>query len=98
MLCHVTLLKWTDRSIVDEAQLGADFAALQEKLPYLQSIRTGADLGLAETNYDYALVTQFADEAGWLHYQADPEHLKIAHAIAPNLASRVAVQFEIPDS
>jgi len=53
---------------------------------------------LGETNYDYALVAHFADEAGWRQYQADPAHLKIAHAIAPNLASRVAVQFEIPDS
>lgn len=97
MLCHVTLLKWTDRSIVDEEQLGQDFAALEEKLPYLRSIRSGADLGLADTNYDYALVAHFADEAGWRQYQADPEHLKIAHAIAPNLASRVAVQFEITD-
>lgn len=97
MFCHVTLLKWTDRSLVDEARLGRDFAALED-LPYLQSIRTGADLRFGETNYDYALVAHFADEAGWREYQADPAHLRIAHAIAPNLASRVAVQFEIPDS
>lgn len=97
MLCHVTLLKWTDRSLVDEEQLGRDFAALKDNLSYLRSVQAGVDLRFAENDYDYALVAHFADEAGWRRYQADPEHLKIAHSIAPNLAGRTTVQFEVPD-
>ncbi|WP_224112440.1 Dabb family protein [Mycobacterium avium] len=98
MLCHVTLLRWTDPTAVDERQLLGEFAALKEALPYLRSIQTGADLGFAEANYHYAVVAHFDDEAGWRQYQADPAHLKIAHAIAPNLASRVSAQFEIPEA
>jgi Stress responsive A/B Barrel Domain len=98
MLRHIALLKWTDRSIVDEAQLGEDFAALEDKLPYLLSMQSGADLGFADTNFDYAVVAHFVDEAGWRQYQASPEHLKIARAIAPNLASRVAAQIEMRDN
>ena len=92
---HVVLFRWID-TVTDE-QIRAVTRALDElpdAIPGLERFRYGADADLAQGNWDFAVVADFADEAAYLVYRDHPAHrTAIAKHIAPLLAERVAVQF-----
>lgn len=55
----------------------------------------GTDAGLAEGNWDTAVVVDLPDRDAYLAYAADERHQKmIAEYIRPILAERAAVQHE----
>ena len=75
-------------------------AALDElaKLSVIRSFRHGPDAGLSDGNYDYAVIAEFDSPADWQVYRDDPGHRElIAQLLAPYIADRAAVQFELPD-
>lgn len=60
----------------------------------LRSYVFGADLGVNEGNYDFAVVAAFDDVDGYLAYRDNPEHRAIINThVLPIAATRVAVQF-----
>ena len=72
-------------------------AELPDRIPEIRRYAFGADLGLAEGNYDFAVVGDFDDEDAYRRYAAHPEHQRvIAERIRPLIDSRVAVQIPIP--
>ena len=61
----------------------------------VRAFTIGRDLGLRETNWDYAVVADFDDVDGWKVYAADALHLQvIAERITPIITERTSVQFE----
>jgi hypothetical protein len=97
MLRHVVLLRW--RSGTTAAQLDALIAAiatLPAQIPELRAYRFGADAGLTAGNFDFAIVADFDDDAGFLTYAEHPAHQRfIAEHTRPLVAERAAVQFRI---
>jgi hypothetical protein len=65
-------------------------------LPMVRRYEFGTDAGLAEDNFDFALVADFDDRAGYEAYAADPAHVAVLSGhLRPNIAARSAVQYDI---
>ena len=97
MIRHVVLFTFVDT--VTSAQVDALAAALDllpGEIPEIVTYRHGRDLGLSETNFDYAVTADFASEEDLAIYRSHPVHVRlIADHIEGNVADRAAVQFAV---
>lgn len=103
MFRHIALFRWSD-DVTPEmvSRITDELRTCAAALPDVRAYACGPDIvaarGLARTadRFDYAVVADFDDEAGWQAYDADPEHSRVrAELIRPGLAGRVVVQFEV---
>lgn len=97
MIRHVVLFRWQAQT-PDAAKTAVvdGLRALPAQIPQILRYEFGGDAGLSEGNFDFAVVADFADEAGYRAYAAHPEHQRlIQERIRPHLAERVAVQYRI---
>lgn len=91
------LFRWND-VVDDEARraLVDALAGLPAQIPELLAYRFGADLGLAEDNWDFSVVADFADQAGYEVYRDHPAHQAVIRdRIRPLVAERAAVQIQL---
>jgi hypothetical protein len=97
MLRHVVCLQFKPEATAADRQAIADaLAALPARIPQLRDYRFGTDAGIAEGNFDFAVVADVDDAEGFAAYRDDREHQRIiAELIRPILAGRAAVQFWI---
>jgi hypothetical protein len=99
MIRHVVLFTFVDgvtSAQVDGLATGLD--SLPGEIPEIVTYRHGRDLGLSETNFDYAVTADFASEEDLAIYRSHPVHVRlIADHIEGNVADRAAVQFLIAD-
>jgi hypothetical protein len=97
MLRHIVLISWSDGTTPE--QVAAVSAALDALPPAIETIRSythGPDLGLGAPRYDYAIVADFDDAAGWQVYDRHELHERArAEVIVPHVAQRASVQFEL---
>jgi len=93
-LRHVVCVTWkAGTSATAVTALCEALAGLPTLIPEIQGYAFGSDLGLADTNADFAIVADFDDVTAWRRYQEHPEHQRVlAEHIRPNLESRAAVQ------
>jgi Stress responsive A/B Barrel Domain len=70
-------------------------ASLPTLVPTIRAFASGADIGVIEGNYNFAVTADFDDAAGYLAYRDHPGHREIvATYIAPIRAEGAAVQHE----
>lgn len=97
MFRHVVVFRWqpdTGADVIDAVR--AALVDLPAQIPVIRSYQHGSDAGLAEGNFDYAVVADFDDRDAFVEYRDHPTHRAvIAERIAPHLAERVAVQYEL---
>ena len=95
MIRHTTLFKWTAAATAEQKQaVAAELTAFAPTVPAIRSYCCGADAGLVEGNFDFAVVADFDDEAGYFSYRDHPVHREIsARTVVPIMAQRVSVQF-----
>ena len=98
MLRHVVCLTWHPDATVDEvAAVHAALAELPGAIDDIRGYRFGSDAGLGPANADFAVVADFDDADGWRRYMEHPAHQAVlVDRIRPILASRTAVQHQIP--
>jgi hypothetical protein len=96
MIRHVVLFRWTPDATPEQKQrVAAELRRLPALLPVLRGYDVGADLGLAEGNFEFAVVADFDDLEGFRTYRDNPAHRAvIAEFIQPIIAQRAAVQYE----
>ncbi|GEB95325.1 hypothetical protein GCM10009724_21580 [Microbacterium lacticum] len=63
-------------------------------MPSIEAISVGPDV-VGGTNWDVALVADFADQAALEAYQTHPDHQVVVAYVRSVVADRVAVDFEI---
>jgi hypothetical protein len=99
MLRHVVLFRWREGTTADQVEaVRAGAAALPARIPELVRYTVGADAGLVEGNWDFAVVADLEDADAYRRYADHPAHQAlIAERIRPILAARAAVQFEAVD-
>jgi hypothetical protein len=99
MIRHTVLFRWTpDATEAQKQRVSTELARLPGLVPTLRSYVFGADLGVNEGNYDFAVVAAFDDVDGYIAYRDNPEHRAIIRDyVRPVTATRVAVQFSSPD-
>jgi len=93
---HVVMFRWTAEATPEQKQrVPEELGRLPALLPTLRAYRLGADLGLVEGNFDFAVAADFDDLDGYLAYRDHPEHQAIiAKYTRPIIAERAAVQYE----
>ena len=98
MIRHVVMFRFRDDA--DEAQRQAvheAIATMPEATGVTEAYAIGPDLDLAEDNFDFVVVGDFADQDAYLTYRDHPEHRRIVFdIIRPAITDRAAIQFEIP--
>lgn len=97
MLRHVVLFRWKPGVTGDQvASVARGLARLPGEIPEIVDYDFGPDHGLADGNWDFAVVGDFDDVAGYETYRDHPAHQElIAEVIRPVLADRAAVQHEV---
>lgn len=97
MFRHVVMFRWNDE--VTDEQLVATSAALDALPAAIEQIveyRHGPDQQLADGNFDYVVVADFASVDDYLVYRDHPEHRRlIAEHITERVAQRAAAQYEL---
>lgn len=96
MFRHVVLFRWTANATDEQKNAVAErLAALPGAIPEIKAYHYGADAGVNEGNYDFAVVADFADSAAYLTYRDHPVHRSVVdECIKPIAADRAAVQYE----
>jgi len=97
MLRHVVLFRWKPGTTPAElAALERALGEMPRRVPEIRRYLFGRDAGLAQGNFDFAVVADFDDAAGWRAYWANEFHQQlIAERVRPISAERVALQFEL---
>lgn len=97
MYRHVVMFRLDDAAppgTLDAIRTGLD--ALPAQIPEIAGYVHGPNAGTAPTNFDYVVVADFASAEAFAIYRDHPVHQQfIADHIAPNVADRAAVQYEI---
>ncbi|KAA0233133.1 MAG: Dabb family protein [Actinobacteria bacterium] len=95
MFRHVAMFRWTaDATEQAKAAAVAGLAGLPAEIGAIREYRFGPDAGLAETNWDFAIVADFDDEAGYLTYRDHESHQRLlANVLRPVISERAAVQY-----
>ncbi len=90
------MFRWTAGATEEQKQqVATELRRLPALLPVLRAYQVGPDLGLAEQNFEFAVVADFDDVEGWQAYRDHPAHRDvITRFIQPIAAQRAAVQYE----
>lgn len=95
---HVVAFSWKDGVTGEQIERFEQLlAGLADSIPGIRRLIFGRDAGAAEGNFDFALIGDFDDVAGWCAYQTHPEHRAVLEYVTPLVGQRVAVQFETDD-
>ena len=96
MFRHVVLFTWKPEATDEQKRALHDgLAKLPPAIDTIRAYKFGPDAGLRPANYDYAVVADFDDQAGYLTYRDHPVHRDLVERhVNPIVASRAAVQFE----
>ena len=97
MIRHVVLFRWKEGTTEEAKQAVRDgLADLANAIAGVRRYEYGDDAGLVEGNFDFAVVADFDDANGYTAYDQHSLHQTlIRERIAPHLAERVAVQYEV---
>jgi hypothetical protein len=96
---HVVMFRWKpEASVADQDAVAAGLGELRAAISTIRAYRFGADSGINEGNFDFAVVADFDDAEGYLAYRDHPAHRAlIAERISPIVAERSAVQYDVGD-
>jgi len=97
MIRHVACFTWAAEATTAQRQQVADeLRALPALMHGLRAYHFGADAGLADGNYDFAVVADFDDTESYLAYRDHPAHRAIIEeVIRPITRHRASVQYQL---
>ncbi|MBZ0130186.1 MAG: Dabb family protein [Rhodobacteraceae bacterium] len=96
MIRHIVMFNWkagTPESIKTDVVQGFDH--MKKNIEHVINMDCGNDQGLAEGNYDFAMIADFADKEAWAAYRVHPEHLAFVQKFGALSAEIARIQFEI---
>lgn len=98
MIRHVVVFTWNDDTRPEQVEALSDaLGALAEAIPGIRRYEFGPDVGLNDQNAQFAVVADLDDVGAFVTYRDHPAHQAvIAEHISPIVASRSAVQYEVP--
>lgn len=97
MFRHVAMFRWSaDATQEAKAAASAGLSELPAKIDTIRRYEHGPDAGLADTNWDYAIVADFDDVDGYLTYRDHQVHRELlANVLQQIIAERAAVQYSL---
>ena len=96
MLRHIALFRLKPDAPADARQsLEEGLFLLAQTIDVIESYDYGADLGLREGNFDFAVVADFRDADAFRAYVDHPDHQAfLEQRLRPVLEERVSIQFD----
>jgi hypothetical protein len=97
MIRHVAVFRWQEGTTSEQvAALSAGLDELPARIPSIRAYTHGPDLRLGEGRWDYAVVAEFDDAAGYEAYVDDPAHDAVRRdLLGPLVADRGHVQLQL---
>jgi hypothetical protein len=97
-LRHVVMFRFRPEVTAEQrARLAEELRRLAAAIPEIATYTVGTDAGLAEGNWDFAVVGDFASTEDWETYRDHPVHQAvIADHVRPLVTERAATQIVIP--
>ena len=97
MVRHVALFRWSaDATPEAIATVTERLNGLVGRIPELRRMAPGPDVGGAPGHWDYVVVADFDDFAGYQVYASHPDHLAVVNeSIVPIRAERAVLQYEV---
>jgi hypothetical protein len=97
MFRHVVLFTWVEDATEEQkATITAELGRLPGIITEIRRYEMGADAGINQGNFDFALVADFDNADDYLVYRDHPAHRKvITDHILPIVASRAPVQYRL---
>ena len=97
MIRHVVLFAWipeaTDKQ---KQQVAEELQALPPLMTGLRAYHFGADAGIVDGNFDFAVVADFDDAESYLAYRNHPAHrAAVDQVISPIVRQRAGIQYEL---
>ncbi len=94
---HVVLFRWREGATAEQKQTLRDrLGELPGVIPEIATYTMGADAGINDGNFDFAVAADFADREAYLVYRDHPRHRAVIEEhLKPILAERAAVQYEL---
>jgi hypothetical protein len=94
---HLAMFRWKPGVTPD--QVASVTAALDRMLATVDTIRRydhGPDQGFGTSGWDYAVMAEFDDEAGWRAYDEHPDHDQLRReVISPLAEERANIQIRV---
>ncbi|HEY0813153.1 MAG TPA: Dabb family protein [Pseudonocardia sp.] len=91
---HVVVFRWQPTATPDVGRLARALTDFVATLDGVLTYGCGPDIGLRDTNDDFAVVATFADEQALTAYLDHPQHKQItAEQVTPHLAEKHISQF-----
>lgn len=93
---HVVMFRWADHVDPDHVErVRLAFDALPAQVAQIRQYVHGTDVGVAEGNFDYAVVADFDRVDDWRTYRDHPSHvLLVEELIKPHIVDRAAIQYQ----
>ena len=97
MLRHIAMFRFKPEAPEDAArQLEEGLFLIAQTIEEIAAYTYGADLGIRDGNFDFAVVADFETEADFRAYVDHPDHQAfIRDRLTPVVGERVSVQFEL---
>jgi hypothetical protein len=97
MIRHVALYAWTSEATAEQrTRVATELRALRPLITGVCAYHVGPDAGLAEGNFDFAVVCDFTDAASYAAYRDHPAHRAIIEqSVRPIARERAAIQYEL---
>jgi stress responsive alpha/beta barrel protein len=95
---HVVMFRFASGTTEEQrARIVEELRRLPAAIPEIAAYTVGTDAGLAEGNWDFAVVGDFASVEDWQVYRDHPAHQAvIIDHIRPVVAERAATQLVLP--
>lgn len=97
MFRHTVLFRFVADADTDRiSAVHAGLEVLSKSIDTIRAYHFGPDAGVNPGNFDYAVVADFDDEAGYLVYRDHPAHQTfLREVLGPLVSERAAVQFDL---
>lgn len=97
-VAHIVTFRWLpDVTSAQIDELAALLSGVAHRIDGLIRFACGSDLGIRDSNADFAILAEFETEAALRCYLTDPEHVAIVKGRAPGLvAAKQGVHLSVP--
>ena len=97
MIRHVVVFSWVPEATDQQKQQVAnELRKLPPLMTGLRAYHFGADAGIVDGNFDFAVVADFDDAESYLAYRNHPAHrTAVDQVISPIVRQRAGIQYEL---
>jgi len=97
MIRHVVVFSWVPEATdLQKQQVANELRKLPPLMTGLRAYHFGADAGIVDGNFDFAVVADFDDAESYLAYRNHPAHrAAVDQVISPIVRQRAGIQYEL---